>query len=75
MTPHDAVRALLEAGWVEVQVAEAVGTSQSTINRLKHGKVASVDYDTGSRLVQLVGKKPPKQIKPNRGGNAVAKAA
>ncbi|WP_146217306.1 helix-turn-helix transcriptional regulator [Dyella sp. AtDHG13] len=53
-----AVKALREAGWTELQIANEVGCNQSTINRVKAGKHA-VSYNTGVAILQLVGTPPP----------------
>ncbi|PMQ04192.1 hypothetical protein DyAD56_16005 [Dyella sp. AD56] len=58
MTPKAAVQALIDAHWNEHQIAQAVGVNRSTINRIRNG-VLSVSYDTGFRILQLVGRQPP----------------
>ena len=64
MNPSQAIEALLGLPeWTEVRIAEAVGTTQPTINRIKRG--ASPAYQTGAAIVALAGKelsdKPAKQ--------------
>lgn len=51
MKPADAVSHLLALGWTETDLADHAGTSQPTINRIKHG--ASPSYETGKALVDL----------------------
>lgn len=51
MTLVEAVRALRERGISERRIAEALGTSQATINRLKRGKTIGCSYELGDRLI------------------------
>jgi hypothetical protein len=51
MTPRNAISALLANNWTEQMVAAEAGTTQPTINRIKHG--ASPSYEVGARLVEL----------------------
>lgn len=51
--PRQAVLALAHAQWTEARIAAAVGTSQSTIHRVKRGKQKSVSYELGSALLHL----------------------
>lgn len=51
MQPSDAINALILAGWTEALIAAEVGTSQATINRIKHGSRPA--YDTGRALIDL----------------------
>lgn len=49
MNPTDAVKTLLAAGLTESQIADDVGSSQPTINRIKGGQVCT--YDLGIALI------------------------
>lgn len=51
MTPSEAILALTDAGCTESAIAQAAGTSQPTINRIKHG--ADPGYELGNRIVRL----------------------
>lgn len=51
MNPKDAISALQKSGWTETMIANAVGTSQPTINRIKRG--AMPGYDIGAAIVAL----------------------
>lgn len=51
MNPQAAVRALIAARWSETKIADRVGVSQSTVNRVKAGKPAK--YEVGARLIDL----------------------
>lgn len=52
MNPAQAIEALLlRPEWTESRIAEAVGTTQPTVNRIKKG--ASPAYQTGAALVAL----------------------
>lgn len=55
ISPQQAVQALVEAKWSEARIARAVGTSQPTIHRLKHGLQKRVAFDVGMRLVSIAG--------------------
>lgn len=66
--PRRAVRSLLAAQWTEARIAAACGTSQSTVNRLKHGKQKSVSYELGTALIRLA----ERQRRPACGGQARA---
>jgi IS30 family transposase len=52
MQPHEAIAALLAAGETETSIANAVGVSQSTINRIRH-RGHSPRFDLGAALIQL----------------------
>lgn len=51
MSPKEAVEILLARGWTEAAIAEVVGVSQPTINRIKSG--ARPAWDTGVAIVAL----------------------
>jgi len=51
MSPQEAVETLIARGWTEAAIAEAVGVTQPTINRIKGG--AEPSYATGLALVTL----------------------
>lgn len=40
MTPHEAVLALIAAGWSESRIAREASTSQPTVHRIKRGAMA-----------------------------------
>jgi len=61
MKPIDAVTELQKQGWTETAIAEAVGTSQPTINRIKGG--ANPLFDLGMALVTLAAGNKPKKAK------------
>lgn len=52
MTPSNAIEALRSADLTETQIGAAVGASQSTINRIRRGKMQP-NYDLGLALVSL----------------------
>lgn len=54
MTPSNAITALISAGWTEAGIAEEVGTSQPTINRIRHG--AQPRFQLGTDLLALYGR-------------------
>lgn len=51
MNPQAAIRALVAAHWSETKIADRVGVSQSTVNRVKAGKPAK--YELGAALIDL----------------------
>jgi transcriptional regulator with XRE-family HTH domain len=51
MTPQYAVETLVARGWTEQAIAEAVGCTQPTINRIKGGMIPA--WDTGNAIVDL----------------------
>jgi transcriptional regulator with XRE-family HTH domain len=51
MSPQEAVETLIARGWTEAAIADAVGVTQPTINRIKGGAVPA--YDTGLAIVNL----------------------
>lgn len=53
MSPQDAIAALVLAGWTEKAIADAVGTSQPSINRIKNNSKQSVRYEVGVKLIAL----------------------
>lgn len=53
ISPQQAVKALVKAKWSEARIAKAVGTSQPTIHRLKHGAQKRVAFDIGTKLVAI----------------------
>jgi transcriptional regulator with XRE-family HTH domain len=59
MTPAEAITSLLSRQWTEARIAEAVGTSQPTINRIKQG--TSPRYAVGEALVRLAGTAAPEE--------------
>ena len=59
--PRYAVQALVAAEWTESRIATACGTSQSTINRVKHGRQRSVSFELGSALIRLAESQPDRR--------------
>lgn len=61
MNPDQAVNQLLERGWKEQAIADAVGVHQPAINKIKRGRMPR--YDTGHALVTLAKsrKNPPRK--------------
>lgn len=51
MKPSEAIAALIERGLTEAAIAAQVGTTQSTINRIRRGQQPS--YDLGKALIEL----------------------
>jgi len=49
---------LVQAKWSEARIAKAVGTSQPTIHRLKHGTQKRVGFEVGTKLVAIAGDLP-----------------
>jgi predicted XRE-type DNA-binding protein len=47
------IKQLMEAGWTQTMIAEAVKCSQSTISDLARGVCKRVSYEIGHRLVAL----------------------
>lgn len=50
-TPTNAVQALRKAGWTEAAIAKEVGSQQSSIHRIGHGREPG--YLLGKALVDL----------------------
>lgn len=57
MKPIEAIAALQKNGWTETTIAQAVGTSQPTINRIKSGSMPL--FDLGIALVNLAKRDKP----------------
>jgi hypothetical protein len=53
MKPRDAVNKLRKLKWTEAQIGEAVGTTQATINRIRHNKKDTCTWQIGAALVAL----------------------
>lgn len=53
MTPSKAIARLLATGRTESAIASLVGTTQSTINRIRHGR--DPRWTLGQRLIELAG--------------------
>lgn len=51
LTPTDAVKRLIEAGWSEAAIATRCGVSQTTIHRIKHGQ--NPRHQLGADLLKL----------------------
>ncbi len=56
MNPQKAIEKLSAAGMTETAIANAIGVSQATINRIRNG-VAKTSYEIGTALVKLAEKK------------------
>lgn len=52
---------LMEAGLSEKEIGAAIGRDQSSVNRMRNGKVRT-DYETGLKLEQLHREKCPDVI-------------
>lgn len=52
MTPSEAIEHLRRSGMTEQVIAAAVGTGQSTINRIRHGVMVPT-WPVGKRLVDM----------------------
>jgi hypothetical protein len=52
MKPADAIADLIRAGLTESAIGDLVGASQSTVNRVRHGRVTP-NYELGKALVDL----------------------
>lgn len=48
-----ALNGLAERGWSETKIAQEVGTTQPTINRIKKGKTRSPSYEVGAGILSL----------------------
>jgi hypothetical protein len=59
MNPSDAISALIARGETEASIASAVGSSQPTINRIRHGQTPA--YPLGRSLVELAKKTKPRK--------------
>jgi hypothetical protein len=57
MTPKDAILDLVSKGWTEAGIANAVGTSQPNINRIKAGKQGT-NFALGAALIALSSMSP-----------------
>ncbi len=63
MNPQDAVIRLLNSGWTQVRLADVVGTSQSTIHRIKSGTMhRGVPYELAMALIVLAEGLPGKTL-------------
>lgn len=51
MNPTNAVDLLISQKWSEKRIADEVGTSQPTINRIKRGSATT--YELGAKLISL----------------------
>lgn len=60
MNPSDAVRALRRAGMTEKAIADAIGASQSTVNRIARGQVPG--YVLGKLLVDMAVHRHPEVL-------------
>ena len=51
MTPQEATVKLKDLGWTDRRMAELTNSSTSTINRIRLGQAATVDFDMGMKLI------------------------
>ncbi len=58
MTPSEAIAQLLAGGMTEAAIGDAVGTRQSTINKIKRGDMVP-NWETGRALIQLAHDRAP----------------
>jgi predicted transcriptional regulator len=63
MTPKAAILALVSADWTETRIAEAVGSTQPTINRIKTGKQRTCAFELGVALATLASVHAPRKGK------------
>lgn len=47
------INELLESGLSEQKIADRIGTSQATVNRIKLGRRKRVQHETGQALIAL----------------------
>lgn len=70
MNLQEVLRTLIESGLSETEIAQRIGVSQPTVNRIKNG--ADPAYRTGKRLERLyraVRRRHPRRSAPARGGD------
>lgn len=60
MTPQEAATKLAELKWSDPRIAKAVGSSQPTIYRIRHGQ-REAKHATGEALIALAKKEIRKQ--------------
>lgn len=51
MSPQEAVEILIARGWTEAAIAEAIGVTQPTVNRIKTGSKPS--WEVGAAVIAL----------------------
>lgn len=59
MTPSLAIEALILSGMTESAIGEKVGARQSTVNRIRHGRMQP-NYELGKALVDLASRRRKK---------------
>lgn len=52
MTPAHAIEKLSAADWTEKAIGDAVGINQSSVNKIRHGRMRP-SYEAGKALVDL----------------------
>jgi len=57
MTPSAAIEHLIATGMTEKAIGASVGAGQSTINRIRHGRMQPT-WGVGDKLVRLAKSKP-----------------
>lgn len=50
---QEIIKTLGQKGLTDAEIARRVGTNQTTITRLKNGRIADTSYRTGVALMQL----------------------
>lgn len=61
MSPSQAIEHLIAQGMTEQAIASKAGTTQSTVNRIRHGQQPS--FDLGKSLVELAQQNKPRRAK------------
>lgn len=51
---QEIIKQLGETGLTDAEIARRVGTNQTTITRLKNGRIADTSYQTGHALHRLL---------------------
>jgi predicted transcriptional regulator len=51
---QEIIKQLGETGLTDAEIARRVGTNQTTITRLKNGRIADTSYQTGYALHRLL---------------------
>jgi len=70
MTPREAVQALYKVWQSDPAIARLAGTSQSTISRLRRGRIKGCDYELGRKLVELARAGQPSTADAVAGGDS-----
>ncbi len=59
---HMALAVLEAYGWTQVELAERVGLTQASVNRLLRGLARTTSYEPGARIAALYAARPAKPI-------------